>query len=91
MKADIASGVLHPNDKLPPQRELADYLDINLSTVTRAFKMCAAKGLISGAVGRGTYIAADVLAKLPMLDERGLEHYINMGASHPLTSKIKMS
>lgn len=87
--ADIESGVLHPNDKLPPQRELADYLDINLSTVTRAFKVCAAKGLISGTIGRGTYIAADVLTRLPMLDERGLEHCINMGASHPLYEQNK--
>lgn len=29
------------------QRELADFLDLNLSTITRAFKICENKGLFS--------------------------------------------
>ena len=37
LEQDIASGNLLPGTKLPPQRELADFLDINLSTVSRAF------------------------------------------------------
>ena len=84
LENDIRDGLLQPNDKLPPQRELADYLDVNLSTIARAFKICSAKGLLSGIIGRGTYIAADVMANIPMLDETGLESCINMGASHPL-------
>lgn len=56
LEKDIAAGMLQPNDKLPPQRELADYLDVNLSTVTRAFKLCESKGFISGTIGRGTYV-----------------------------------
>lgn len=84
LEKNIREGLLKPNDKLPPQRELADFLDVNLSTIARAFKLCATKGLISGEIGRGTYIASDVLANLPMLDESGMEQCINMGASHPL-------
>lgn len=84
LELDIREGRLYPNDKLPPQRELADYLDINLSTVARAFKLCAAKGLICGEVGRGTYVSADALSNLPMLDQSGLEHCIDLGASHPV-------
>ena len=84
LEADIRSGLLGPGDKLPPQRELADYLDVNLSTVARAFKLCAEKGLICGETGRGTYIAAGVGSDLPMLDETGLDRCINLGASHPL-------
>lgn len=45
MEEDIQNGVLLPGTKLPPQRELADYLDLNLSTITRAFKVCEKKGL----------------------------------------------
>lgn len=84
LENDIRKGILQPNDKLPPQRELADFLDVNLSTIARAFKICTSKGLLSGVIGRGTYIAADVMANMPMLDEAGLESCINMGASHPL-------
>lgn len=40
---DILTGKLSPHTKLPPQRELADYLDLNLSTVTRAFQHCTQK------------------------------------------------
>ena len=39
LENDIASGILKSGTKLPPQRELADFLDINLSTVARAFKI----------------------------------------------------
>ena len=44
LEEDILNGLLNPGDKLPPQRELADFLDINLSTITRAFKICELKG-----------------------------------------------
>ena len=44
LEDDIKKGVLKPGDKLPPQRELADFLDLNLSTITRAFKLCEQKG-----------------------------------------------
>lgn len=89
LERDVRNGQLKPNDKLPPQRELADYLDVNLSTIARAFKLCTAKGLISGEVGRGTYVSSDVLSNLPMLDQYGLEHCINLGASHPLYEQNK--
>lgn len=45
LEEDIRNGLLHPGDLLPPQRELADFLDLNLSTITKAFKLCSQKGL----------------------------------------------
>lgn len=54
LESDIAGGALKPGDRLPPQRELADYLRVNLTTVTRAFKLCERKGLIYATAGRGT-------------------------------------
>ena len=89
LEQSIRNGSLHPYDKLPPQRELADFLDVNLSTIARAFKLCTTKGLISGEIGSGTYIASDVLSNLPMLDETGMDQCINLGASHPLYSQNK--
>ena len=60
LENDIHAGRLRPGTKLPPQRELADFLDINVSTVTRAFRLCANKGLLSSAVGSGTFAQAGI-------------------------------
>ncbi len=57
LENDIRTGVLAPGAKLPPQRELADYLDINFTTVTRAYDLCREKQLIYGVVGKGTFVS----------------------------------
>lgn len=64
LENDIDSGELLPGTKLPPQRELADFLGVNLSTVSRAFKLCSDKGLLTGSVGSGTYVSYSSLTKL---------------------------
>lgn len=88
LELDIKNGTLNPGDKLPPQRELADFLDLNLSTITRAFKICEMKGLISGTTGKGTYISSDVQAS-PLLLSTLNEDYIDMGAAFPLYEQNK--
>ena len=57
LEADIASGKLAAGTRLPPQRELADYLDWNFTTVTQAYNLCREKNLIYGVIGRGTFVA----------------------------------
>ncbi|WP_332275311.1 PLP-dependent aminotransferase family protein [Bacillus velezensis] len=57
LEFDIANGSLSPGTKLPPQRELADFLDINFTTITRAYKICEKKGLIYAVTGRGTFVS----------------------------------
>lgn len=56
MEQDIKNGKLSANTKLPPQRELADFLDLNLSTITKAYKLCEMRGLIHAVVGKGTFV-----------------------------------
>ena len=46
LENDILSGKLPRGLKLPPQRELADWLDIDFTTVTRAYNVCKEKKLI---------------------------------------------
>ncbi|WP_446424752.1 aminotransferase-like domain-containing protein [Mailhella sp.] len=53
----IAEGRLKPGDTLPAQRTLAAALNITPGTVIRGYTVAARKGLISGAVGRGTFVA----------------------------------
>jgi Transcriptional regulators containing a DNA-binding HTH domain and an aminotransferase domain (MocR family) and their eukaryotic orthologs len=57
LEQDIVNGFLAPDTKLPPQRELADFLDINFTTVTRVYKRCELKGLVYAVTGSGTYVS----------------------------------
>lgn len=83
LEEDIKNCKLNPGTKLPPQRELADFLDINLSTVTRAFKLCEEKGLICATIGKGTFVSSDVHIKNTMMDTLERGSLIELGASHP--------
>ena len=51
-----SSGRLQPGDRLPPQRELARLLGVDLTTVTRAFTEARRRNLIDATAGRGTFI-----------------------------------
>ncbi|MFZ2959417.1 MAG: PLP-dependent aminotransferase family protein [Candidatus Ozemobacteraceae bacterium] len=59
LAGDIATGKMKPGQRLPPQRDLAKTIGVNLSTITRAFKECERRGLIYGTVGRGTFVSVD--------------------------------
>ena len=57
LEADIVSGKLVSGTRLPPQRELADYLDLNFTTVTQAYNLCRERRLIYGVTGKGTFVS----------------------------------
>ena len=84
LEYDIINGYLAPNTKLPPQRELADFLDINLSTITRAFKICESKGLIYGIIGSGTFVAPNAGNSICIAANESYKSYIEMGIIKPL-------
>ena len=52
----IASGALPVGTKLPPQRNLAFDIGVTLGTIGRAYQIARERGLVSGEVGRGTYV-----------------------------------
>lgn len=56
LEAAIREGDLHPGDRLPPQRAVAQALGVDFTTVTRAYGAARARGLIEGTVGRGTFV-----------------------------------
>ncbi len=85
LEEDIQSGILKPGYKLPPQRELAELIGVNLSTLTRAFRECELRGLVTGTVGRGTYIAADVNLSTDLVrSEETNSNLLEMGLVLPL-------
>lgn len=54
----IRAGELHPGERLPPQRMVAQRLGVDLTTVTRAYSAARDRGLLEGTVGRGTFVKA---------------------------------
>ncbi len=86
LESDIKSGKLKAGTKLPPQRELADFLDLNLSTISKVYKLCSQKGLLSASVGNGTYVSSDAAADPMLLCAKEDSHMIEMGAIIPSVS-----
>lgn len=85
MEQDILDNTLPANTKLPPQRELADYLDLNLSTITKAYKLCEMRGLIQARVGQGTFVVPHANASLSVVST-GAKPIIEMAAISPYYS-----
>jgi len=56
LSAAIADGELQAGEQLPPQRAVAAQLGVDFTTVTRAYAAARARGLVEGAVGRGTFV-----------------------------------
>jgi len=56
----IAAGALVTGDTLPPVRQLAADLGINLNTVARAYRQLTDEGLLASTRGRGTCVVATV-------------------------------
>jgi DNA-binding transcriptional MocR family regulator len=54
---DIASGRLVRGQRLPTHRALASALDLDLTTVTRAYGEARRRGLLEARVGQGTFVS----------------------------------
>ncbi|GLX79209.1 hypothetical protein tinsulaeT_25490 [Thalassotalea insulae] len=52
----IENGELALDEKLPPQRRLADALSVTIGTITRAYSEAERRGLVVARVGSGTYV-----------------------------------
>jgi DNA-binding transcriptional MocR family regulator len=53
---DVRSGRLTARDRLPTLRELADYLELNYTTVARGYAEARKRGLIDSRAGMGTFV-----------------------------------
>lgn len=58
LRVAIAGGELDAGVELPPVRQLANDLGINLNTVARAYRALQQDGLVHTARGRGTRVTA---------------------------------
>lgn len=79
LEEDILSGKLQKNTRLPSQRELADYLDINFTTVGSAYKYGIEKGLLYTNIGSGTYISQNAFSSITISTDSVDGHVIDFG------------
>ncbi len=68
LQAALADGALKPGDRLPPQRQLAAQLDVDLTTITRAYDEARRRNLLEGRGARGTYVTAPKVELTSLLD-----------------------
>jgi DNA-binding transcriptional MocR family regulator len=62
---DVALGRLSTGQRLPPQRELAQRLGIDFTTVARAYVEAQRRGLIESKVGRGSFVSGHRRPSVP--------------------------
>ena len=75
---DVAQGRLAHGARLPTHRDLAETLGVTVGTVSRAYTEAARRGLVSGEVGRGTFVRARVDDV-----EDSTETVLDLGQNHP--------
>src|ERR1019366_8255351 len=59
LRALVHGGDLRPGDRIPASRELAVQLGVHRTTIANAYAELESEGLISGHVGRGTFICSE--------------------------------
>lgn len=74
----VATGRLSVGDRLPTHRALAQQLGVAVPTVSRAYREAEQRGLISGAVGRGTFVTG-----IPTLRDTHDSSHVDLSVNGP--------
>src|SRR5882672_6419367 len=64
LKDSIHCGKLCNGAKLPATRELAGMLGLNRTTVSAAYELLETEGLVSGQVGRGSFVTGGTTGRV---------------------------
>lgn len=63
IRGEIASGVLKPGMRLPPERELCQQLSLSRATLRKALNQLVSYGVLNSSHGRGWYVAQQAPVK----------------------------
>jgi DNA-binding transcriptional MocR family regulator len=81
--ADLARGSLRAGMRLPTHRELADALGVTVGTVTRGYAEAARRGLLTGEVGRGTFVRGSSHDPVSMPGGAADRALLDLSVNHP--------
>lgn len=73
VRAGIVAGALRQGERLPPARDLAESLGVNMHTVLRAYGALREEGLIEMRQGRGAWVSSDASPALVRVTELASE------------------
>ena len=60
----VRGGVLRPGDRLPPERELAERLEVSRSSLREAIRTLELQGLLVSRAGAGTFVSTESVETL---------------------------
>jgi len=86
VRASIEDGTLAPGERLPPARDLATSLGINMHTVLRAYQALREDEIIEMRQGRGAWVRADAgpgLIRMNELARQLMDEARKLGLSQP--------
>ncbi|QBQ99429.1 PLP-dependent aminotransferase family protein [Paraburkholderia pallida] len=73
LEEQVRNGHYPPGSRLPPQRDLAIELGINVSTVSRAYKELQARGLIVASKRRGSIVTGGAMPAVQTSAQRNAQ------------------
>ena len=82
---DLAEGRLAPGARLPTHRDLADLLGVTVGTVSRGYAEAARRGLVSGEVGRGTFLRQRLPEYAPLASTSLGTNVVDLSLNYPPT------
>lgn len=85
----IASGKLKAKDRLPPARELAENLDINMNTVSKAYRDLVVMGLLTTRRGLGVFINEDIEEQCRKFCRKTIVNHIYESVAEAMTAGFK--
>ncbi|WP_213303095.1 PLP-dependent aminotransferase family protein [Paraburkholderia sacchari] len=95
LEEQVRSGHYPPGSRLPPQRDLAIELGINVSTVSRAYKELQARGLIVASKRRGSIVTGGAMPAVQASSQRnaqasgeGTNGVIDLTVNRPATGEF---
>ncbi|SNR47674.1 PLP-dependent aminotransferase family protein [Paracoccus sediminis] len=86
----IGEGLLPAGARLPPQRKLADRLDLSVQTVSRAYEDLIRRGLVVGEVGRGSFVLPAGAENSPPYLARRPGELIDLSILKPVTDRMHL-
>lgn len=86
----IGAGTLMPGAQMPTQRALAEQLGISVQTVSRAYEELIRQGLLTGEVGRGTFVRASRSEPEPPYIPERLSEVVDLSILKPVSDTLHL-